>query len=254
MIELDKINSHFADRAAGARVDRRGFLKGLSLFSLMALAGSSLLQACAGPTSKPQATASPIPAAPTPAPTGAATATAAMTVMEALKNRKSTNGFQTTSLTKDKLLEMLWAAWGINRPDSGKRTAPSAINAQEIDIYVLLADGAYVYDAKTNQVVSVSDQDLRPKLAVQGFMRDAPVHLVFVADYAKFKIVPQAQKEMYSSCHTGFIGQNVYLYCASQGLGAHFYASVDRTGLKDKLKLRDDQAVIFGQAVGYPKD
>jgi nitroreductase len=254
MIENDKINNHFASATGETGVDRRGFLRGLSLFSLMALAGSSLLQACAAPASRPQAAASPTPAAPTPAPTGAATATAGMTVMEALKNRKSTNGFQTTSLPKDKVLEMLWSAWGINRPDSGKRTAPSAVNAQEIDIYVLLAEGAYVYDAKANQIVSVSDQDLRPKLAVQGFMRDAPVHLVFVADYAKFKIVPQTQKELYSSCHTGFIGQNVYLYCASQGLGAHFYASVDRSGLKDKLKLRDDQAVIFGQAVGYPKD
>jgi nitroreductase len=255
MLEMNKFTSHFLDSAEKKRVNRRSFLKGLSIFSLMAFAGSSLLQACARPTSISSATPATVPAGLIPTQTNASAATSTgMAVVDALKNRKSTNAFQTQPLTKDKLLEMLWAAWGINRPDSGKRTAPSAMNAQEIDIYVLLSDGAYIYDARANQIVSVSDQDLRPKQSAQGFMKDAPVHLIFVADYTKFRSGPQSQMELYSSCHTGFIGQNVYLYCASQGLGAHFYASVDRDGLKDKLKLRGDQAVIFGQAVGYPKE
>ena len=150
-------------------------------------------------------------------------------------------------------MELLWAAWGINRPDSGKRTAPSAMNTQEIDIYVLLADGAYVYDAKQNQLTSVSDQDLRAKTGGAKF-KDAPVHLVFVADYAKYPMGAQSQKELWSAAHTGFIGQNVYLYCASEGLGAHFYAGINAAALKDSLKLRADQAVVFGQAVGYSKE
>lgn len=221
---------------------RRKFLGSVSLFSLMALAGSTLLGACTRPLLTPPTTeSSTMPPAVSPA-----------TVLEALKNRKSTNAFQTQPLTKEKLLELLWAAWGINRPDSGKRTAPSAMNAQEIDIYALLPEAVYVYDAKVNQLTPVSTQDLRPK--TQGFMRDAPVHLVFVADYAKFRTIPQSQKELYSAAHTGFIGQNVYLYCASQGLGAHFYASIDRDVMKDSLQLREDQAIVFAQAVGYPKE
>ena len=147
-----------------------------------------------------------------------------------------------------------WTAWGINRPDSGKRTAPTASNAQNIDIYVLLPDGVYIYDAKGNQLTPVLAQDLRTKATTQEAMKDAPVQLLFVADYAKFRgNVPQAQKERDSAAHTGFIGQNVYLYCASEGLGAHFYATIDRAALKDSLKLRDDQGIVFAQAVGYPK-
>jgi len=175
-------------------------------------------------------------------------------VFEALKKRKSASAFQPQPLPKEKLLDLLWAAWGINRPDSGKRTAPTAMNAQEIDIYVLLAEGVYVYDAKGNQLTPVLAQDLRAKAVSMGSMKDAPVHLLFVADYARFRMVSQSQRELYSACHTGFIGQNVYLYCAAEGLGARFYASVDRAALKDSLKLREDQAIVFAQAVGYPKE
>ena len=177
-----------------------------------------------------------------------------MTVWEAFKSRKSTNGFQTQPLTNEKLLSLLWAAWGINRPDSGKRTAPSAMNAQDIDIYVLLPEGAYIYDAKGNQLTPVLAQDLRTKATIQDSMKDAPVQLLFVADYAKFRgNVPQVQKELYSATHSGFIGQNVYLYCVSEGLGAHFYVNINRAALKDSLKLREDQAIVYAQAIGYPK-
>ncbi len=100
-----------------------------------------------------------------------------MSVMEALKNRKSATGFQSQSLPREKLLELLWAAWGINRPDSGKRTAPSAMNAQEIDLYVLLAEGAFVYDAKANQLTLVVEQDVRSKAVTMGSLRDAPAHI-----------------------------------------------------------------------------
>ena len=184
----------------------------------------------------------------------ATSGTSPLTVSEALRNRKSTNGFQPQPLTNEKLLNVLWAAWGINRPDSGKRTAPTANNVQNIDIYILLPEGVYVYDAKENHLTPVLAQDLRTKATTQEALKDAPVQLLFVADYAKFRAnIPQAQKELYSAAHTGFIGQNVYLYCASEGLGAHFYATIDRAALKDSLKLREDQAIVFAQAVGYPK-
>jgi len=262
MSESTRTRNRSVGSRGGRRLSRRIFLQSLAA-SATALAGSSLLEACSPPAAAPTTAPTALPpAAPTTAPTAlplakpatAPAAASSATVSEALKNRKSTNAFQSQPLPKEKLLDLLWAAWGINRPDSGKRTAPTAMNAQEIDIYVLLAEGVYVYDAKGNQLTPVSDQDLRAKAVAMGSMKDAPVHLLFVADYAKFRAIPQSQKELYSACHTGFIGQNVYLYCASEGLGARFYASVDRAALKDSLKLREDQAIVFAQAVGYPKE
>jgi nitroreductase len=233
-------------------ISRKAFLKDISLFSLTAIVASSLLKGCGYPTAAP-ALVPPAPDLPQVKPNVAPAITNQLTVMEALRNRKSTTAFQAQPLPKDRLQELLWAAWGINRPDSGKRTAPTAVNAQEIDIYVLLADGAYIYDARENKTVLVLAEDLRSKAAPQGSLKEAPVHLIFVADYTKFRNIPQQQKELYSAAHTGFIGQNVYLYCASQGLGARFYAGVDRGAVKASLKLREDQGIVFGQAVGYAK-
>jgi nitroreductase len=232
------------------RISRRGFMRIMAVFSTTAITGSSLLEGCSpSKTAQPTATATPLPTNPTLSPA----ATNSATVSEALKNRKSTNAFLTQPLPKEKLLDLLWAAWGINRPDSGKRTAPSAMNTQEIDLYVLLVDGTYVYDAKQNQLTLVSDQDLRAQIGAMR-LKDAPVQLVFVADYAKYKAGTQSEQELWSAAHTGFIGQNVYLYCATEGLGAHFYTITNGTALKDSLKLRADQSIIFGQAVGYPDE
>ena len=181
------------------------------------------------------------------------TATGGMSLRDAIKNRKSATSFSSQSIPQDKLIDLLFNAWGINRPDSGKRTAPSAVNAQEIDIYIFLADGVYVYDAKANQIKQVLAQDLRSKAITMSSYQKAPVALVYVADYAKFANTwTQSQKEQFSAAHSGFIGQNVYLYCAAEGLAARFHTSVDRTGLQTGLNLRADQAVVFGQVVGYP--
>lgn len=248
-------NNPFPDSLNLRCVSRRIFLGKLSVFSLMAILGSTLLQACNTKTTAISPASPAAPAEPTTAKPASVSPTPAnqANILEAFKNRKSATAFQTQPLPGEKLLELLWAAWGINRPDSGKRTAPTAMNTQEIDVYVLLADGAYVYDAKQNQMTAIVSQDLRSK-ATQGFMRDAPVHLLFVADYSKYRTMAQSQKELYSAAHTGFIGQNVYLYCAANGLGARFYAGVDRATLKPLLKLREDQAIVFAQAVGYPKE
>jgi nitroreductase len=251
MSESKHASTPATDSPGPRSISRRMFLGNLSVFSLMAIAGSTLLEGCTPP---PAATLPAVPAAPPPPkPASAPSPASPVTLLEALKNRKSASAFQTQPLPREKLLELLWAAWGINRPDSGKRTAPTAMNAQEIDIYVLLSDGAYVYDAKGNQLISVMAQDIRAR-ATSGFMREAAAQLLFVADYAKFRTMPQPQKELYSAAHTGFIGQNVYLYCAANGLAVRFYAGVDRAGLKDILKLREDQAIVFAQAVGYPKE
>lgn len=272
-------------RKRDLRTNRRRFLRDTTALSVTALAGAGLLAACApvqatptvaptappmavpttvptaapqpSTTSAPQASPTPpsaTPAAPTQAPPKAAsTAAGAATLMKALQERKSASGFQPQPLPRELLLNLLWAAWGINRPESGKRTAPSAMNAQEIDIYVLLADGAYIYDARGNKLDLVVQQDLRAKAVTGGVMRDAPVQLIYIADYARMSRVSGVQRDMYSAAHTGFIGQNVYLFCAAEGLGARFYAAVDRVALKEALKLRENQAVIFGQAVGYAR-
>jgi len=250
-----------ADCPYGRCVSRRRFLRSVTFLSATALGGSILLGACSPAQATPTATpaprdptrAPPTPA-PTPAPpeqsTAAPASAGADTLMEAFQNRRSANGFATQALPPQTLLELLWAAWGINRPESGKRTAPSAMNSQEIDIYVLLAEGVYVYDAKGNQLTPVLNQDLRAR-ATTGFLRDAPVQLLFVADHARLRSGSQAQKDVYSAVHSGFIGQNVYLYCASKGLATRFYASIDRAALKASLKLRAEQSIVFAQAVGY---
>ncbi|MGA9048678.1 MAG: nitroreductase family protein [Dehalococcoidia bacterium] len=222
----------------------------LVLVSLMMLSGSILIQSCSPMPANPQT-----PSAVTQSENKTAIPLATnpkTTLIEALKNRKSTPSFQTTALPKDVLVELLWAAWGINRPD-GRRTAPSAMNAQDVDIYALLSDGTYIYDAKENQIRSVLAQDIRSKIGNKEPLMDAPVQLVYVADYAKFRTGTPSDKALLSACDVGFIGQNVYLYCAAQGLGAHFYASIDHDALKEALQLRADQAAVFAQAVGYPK-
>jgi nitroreductase len=127
------------------------------------------------------------------------------------------------------------------------------MNTQEIDLYVLLSEGTYMYDAQQNWLTFVSDQDLRTRTGGTRF-QDAPVHLLFVADYARYRTGTRAQKELWSYTHTGFIGQNVYLYCAAEGLGAHFYVAANEAALRDGLKLRADQAILYGQAVGYPNE
>jgi SagB-type dehydrogenase family enzyme len=175
-------------------------------------------------------------------------------LMEALKARQSTRAYKAQALPVETLSNMLWAGFGVNRPDSGKRTAPTAINCQDIDIYVVMADGAYVYDAKGHQLTPVASGDFRKSSGVQPFTHEAPVHLVYVSDGAKLNARLKEKREVWSACHAGAIGQNVSLFCASEGLGTLFYASIDRAALKTALKLRDDQEIVFAQVVGYPKE
>jgi SagB-type dehydrogenase family enzyme len=148
---------------------------------------------------------------------------------------------------------MLWAANGINRPDSKKHTAPTAMNCQEIDIYVAIADGLYLYNANSNVLKAVLAEDIRAATGPQPFIKDAPVNLVFVADYSKMSRASDEDKAFYSATDTGFISQNVYLYCASEGLATVVRGMVDRPALAKVMKLRDNQKIILAQTVGYPK-
>jgi SagB-type dehydrogenase family enzyme len=151
------------------------------------------------------------------------------------------------------LSNLLWAAYGINRPDTGKRTSPSAVNWQEIDIYVATADGLYVYHAKTHTLAPLSSGDIRPATGRQDFVKEAPVNLIYVADFSRTGTAPKEDRELYSAADTGFISQNVYLYCASEGLATVVRGSIDRQALARAMKLRPDQKIILAQSVGYPK-
>jgi nitroreductase len=173
-------------------------------------------------------------------------------LMQALKERATSRAFSPEKLPDQTLSNLLWAAVGVNRPD-GRRTAPSAMNRQEIDIYVLAANGATLYEAKTHSLAPVVPEDLRALATTQAFARDAPVTLVFVADYARMGTGSTEQKDLYAPADTGYISQNVYLYCASEGLATGVRAGMDRPALAKALKLRSDQKIILAQSVGYPK-
>jgi len=175
-------------------------------------------------------------------------------LMQALKERRSAREFASRELAPQALSDMLWAACGINRPDSGGRTAPTAKNMQEIDIYVVKAEGVYLYDAGTNMLLPVLTGDIRELTGKQPFVKDAPVNLVFAADLSKMGNMPVRDAVALASTDTGFISENVYLYCASAGLATVVRGWVDKTVLAKAMKLRPDQRVILAQTVGYPKE
>ena len=172
-------------------------------------------------------------------------------LMQVLKERKSVRDFGPELLSRQTLSNLLWAAWGINRED-GRRTAPSASNRQEIDVYAIMADGAYIYDAKANALKPVVQADMRKYAGTQAYVADAPLNLVYVADTAKLG-GDDAPRMATANADTGFISQNVYLFCASEGLVTVVRASVNRADLGKALSLRAEQRITLAQSVGYAK-
>jgi SagB-type dehydrogenase family enzyme len=173
-------------------------------------------------------------------------------LMQALKERKSTRELSTEKLSPQVLSNLLWAGWGINRED-GRRTAPSASNRQEIEIYAVMADGVYVYDAKGNALKPVVTGDLRKATGTPAYVGEAPLNLVYVADFAKMGNGDENNKNATANADAGFIAQNVYLFCASEGLGAGVRGSVPKAELSKALNLRPDQRVVFAQTIGHIK-
>ena len=174
-------------------------------------------------------------------------------LMHVLKERKSARAFNPKKLPNRVLSNLLWAANGINRPRSEGRTAPSARNQQEIDIYVATAEGLYLYDVRTRQLIPVLKEDVRGRTGQQAYAGEAPVNLIYVADYAKMAKTSAEDRDFYAAAAAGFIGQNVYLYCASEGLATVVRGSIDRNALSGVMKLRPDQKIILAQSVGYPR-
>ena len=160
--------------------------------------------------------------------------------------------FGTQPLPQQVLSNLLWAANGVNRADSGKRTAPSARDWREIDVYVATAEGVYRYNPATHTLKRVAAGDIRRLTGVQDFVATAPVNLVYVADLNRMSDAGAEQKALYSATDTGFIAQNVYLFCTSAGLATVVRGSIDRAALGAAMGLGSHQQIILAQSVGYP--
>lgn len=178
-------------------------------------------------------------------------------LMDALSERHSSRSFSDRELSLQQLSDLLWAAWGINRPADGKRTAPSSHNRQEMEVYVALNSGLYLYDARANVLKQIHDKDIRALTGTQDFPALAPVNLVYVADLTKRGLREDqaiTDTDLLSSwANTGFMAQNVYLYCASAGLATVIRAMVPRQELAAAMMLKPWQAIILAQTVGYPE-
>lgn len=175
-----------------------------------------------------------------------------MPLMSALKLRRSTREYAVRPLPEQTLSDLLWAAFGINRP-SGDRTAPYWRHVMVIDIYAAMADGVWLYEPKAHTLVPHMKDDIRADTGLQDFVAVAPLNLVYVAHGERMTDVSPEDRRLYASVDTGFIGQNVYLFCASEGLAAVFRGAVDYKKLDSRLGLPDQQFVTFAQTVGYPE-
>ena len=176
-----------------------------------------------------------------------------MTLFQALQQRKSVREYSDKDIDDMKLSQLLWAAVGINRPD-GRLTSPTAINAQDITVYVCRKDGAWLYVAKENALHRVSDKDLRPAIAAnQKFSAVAPVSLVIVTDNAKFRGGSTNGPSISGAIDSGYVSQNIDLACEALGLATVPRATMDKETLKKELKLTDDQHAILNHPVGYKK-
>ena len=174
-------------------------------------------------------------------------------LLDALRLRHSDRDFADRMLPAQLLSDLLWAACGINRAESGKRTAPSARNWQEIDLYVALPGGVYRYDAAAHALDPVVGGDLRAVTGTQPYVAVAPVNFVFVAETARMEGANPEQCEAYAAADAAFMAQNVYLFCASEGLATVVRASIDRPALAQAFGLRSCQLVALAQTVGYPR-
>lgn len=174
-------------------------------------------------------------------------------LMEVLKKRASSRDFRPESIPPQVLSNLLWAAFGINRPESVGRTAPSARNWQEIDIYVATAEALYLFDPRTHGLKTILSGDIRASTGLQSFVAEAPVDLIYVADRRKMQEAGEADRDFYSAVDAGFISQNVYLFCASEGLATVVRGSINRQALAVAMRLHPQQRVILSQTVGYPK-
>lgn len=166
------------------------------------------------------------------------------TLKYALETRQSTREFDTSKkLNRQEIANILWAGWGYNRKD--KRTAPSAIDRQEITLYICTLEGVFMYDAENNRLDVISDKNIMKICGTQPFVETAAANIIFVCDKSQ-----SVNTEMSAVC-CGAISQNIALYCASQNIGNVVRGSFDGEKLRQQLKLTGDQVVMLAQSIGY---
>jgi nitroreductase len=173
-------------------------------------------------------------------------------LIEALQLRRSIREYSPRPLPPQVLSDLLWAAFGINRPATGDRTAPYWRHIMVIDIYAAMADGVWLYEPKVHKLLPHLRQDIRARTGTQVFVGKAPLNLVYVAHGERMGDIPAEDRRLYASVDAGFIGQNVYLFCASEGLATVFRAAIDYPMLARTMELGAGQFVAFAQTVGYP--
>ncbi len=174
-------------------------------------------------------------------------------LMQVLAERRTVREYDSKMLSPQTMSNLLWAAFGVNRPKEKGRTAPSAHDVQEISIYVVTEKGVSLYDPFAHRLLPISNQDIRALTGKQDFVKTAPVNLVYVSDHTKLASDPEEYRTFYSATDTGFISQNVYLFCASEGLVTMVRAYIDLPALSKALGLKKHQHIILAQSVGYPK-
>lgn len=181
-----------------------------------------------------------------------------MPLLTALAARHSTREFADRQLPEQLLSNLLWAAFGVNRPDTGKRTAPSSYNWQDIGLYVFTADGVWTYDAGQHALKQVKRGDHRKLAGLQSYVWTAPLSIVYVSDQTTMQqgdeTFPDEYKLLIGGIDAGHVSQNVYLFCASEGLGAVARASVDAAAFSKAFNLPPEHKVMLGQTVGYPAE
>ena len=175
-------------------------------------------------------------------------------IMEAFANRQSVREYSNKALSMQELSDLLWATIGINRPESGKTTAPTANNKQEISVYVAFAEGTYLYNAKEHALIPVVKTDVRPLLASrQTSVLDAPIFLIITADMTKFEGGATDGSLRTAAMDAGIVSQNISLFCAGTGLATVCRGWMEAAAVKEALKLPETQVILLNHPVGFAK-
>jgi nitroreductase len=177
----------------------------------------------------------------------------ARSLMEAIALRRSTRIYSDRPVDAETLADLLWAAYGINRPESGGRTAPSWRTSYGTDLHVADADGVWLYDPAEEAIEQIVAADIRKSLSPQPFVGTAPVVLVYITDLDRMYEAPDEERTLNAHVDSAMIAENVYLYCASVGLGTCLVGGADRAAIAQALGLSDRRIVTYVQPVGHPQ-
>jgi len=235
-------------------MNRRTFLKAVPGLTVLAATKSGFSQD-ANVTSSPTQQLTPFPADMGVIKLNPPDLNKGISIMQALKNRKTQRDISDKKVTLQQLSELLWAADGVNRPD-GKRTSPAAMAIYSVDIYVVLPEGVYLYDVAKHELTPIAKGDYRKAAGTQDFVYIAPVNLVYVLNFKNWQNahsqVSEEKRKLWVDFEVGFLAQNVYLYCASEGLAATVRGIIDQKKFGEVIKVKPEQ-VVLAQTIGYPK-